>query len=280
LPDGCIQGTLLSNLIYRVLTVLIAIGALSVVSSLSYAIQVENPPLPDETPVYTQEDTAPDLQSEVFAEPEVLAYEAKTASAPVVLVLETPDPAAPLELVPQQIPSIVEKVEQETAVGVPTIPFYSQFNDISAPEWKKIGCGVTSLAMIIEYYKPHEITVDGLLQEGIASGAYLNSAGWIHQGMVDLAKDHGLDGRGRDLSSLSKDAAFEELKKSLDKSPVIASVYYTFTPGHPIPHLVVVSGVEGDVVYYNDPAEETGGGTISVEKFKAAWKKRYIEIYP
>jgi predicted double-glycine peptidase len=74
------------------------------------------------------------------------------------------------------------------------------------------------------------------------------------------------------------DTAFKKLSKALEEGPVIASVYYTFDPKSPIPHLVVINGIDGDRVYYNDPSEDTGGGNISLEKFKKAWKKRYIEI--
>jgi ABC-type bacteriocin/lantibiotic exporter with double-glycine peptidase domain len=57
-------------------------------------------------------------------------------------------------------------------------------------------------------------------------------------------------------------------------------VHYTFEPTNPIPHLVVITGVQDGMVHYNDPAEEFGGGTLSVEKFKAAWKQKYIVIRP
>lgn len=162
----------------------------------------------------------------------------------------------------------------------PTVPFYSQFVDISDPAWKKLGCGVASLAMLIEHYEPQNVSVDTLLQQGIDSGAYLQNAGWTHQGLVDLSKRYGLTGSPQDLSGYTMDTAFSELSQALDEGPVIASVYYTFTPGHPIPHLVVLNGVKDGVVYYNDPAEPSGGGTISVADFKPAWKKRYIEIRP
>lgn len=250
------------------------IGALSAVSSLSYAIQVENPVdthIPDSVPVTTQEDTTPEQTSEIFADDIEAAQDVVVEAFAEQEMVREPE---------TQVLAVAEKADVVEKVGVPTIPFYSQFDDISALEWKKIGCGVTSLAMIIEYYKPNEITVDGLLNEGINSGAYLNNAGWIHKGLADLADDHGLRGDNYDYSHLSMSAAFEYLKDDLAKGPVIASVYYTFTPGHPIPHLVVINGIEGDTVYYNDPSESAGGGTISVENFKAAWKKRYITVLP
>ncbi|MCB9810823.1 MAG: C39 family peptidase [Candidatus Nomurabacteria bacterium] len=160
------------------------------------------------------------------------------------------------------------------------VPFYSQFQDISDPSWKKVGCGIASLAMLIELYEPGKVSVDSLLQEGIEGGAYLNDAGWIHSGLISLARDYGLNGSTNDLSGLGTEKAFSKLKEALNEGPVMASVHYTFDPKNPIPHLVVINGVDGNTVYYNDPSEKTGGGTITSEKFIKAWKKRYIEIRP
>ena len=162
--------------------------------------------------------------------------------------------------------------------NIPNIPFFSQLKDISAVEWRKVGCGIASLAMIIEYYKPGEITVDTLLDEGVSSGAYADDVGWSHQGLALLADNHGFLGNPRDFSSNNMNTAFAKLVSAVKDGPVIASVHYTFDFNNPIPHLVVISGVKDDKVYYNDPA--SGGGSISVDKFKSSWKKRYIEIQP
>ncbi|MEX0917910.1 MAG: cysteine peptidase family C39 domain-containing protein [Candidatus Paceibacterota bacterium] len=175
--------------------------------------------------------------------------------------------------VPDETPEIVDK---DT---VRIVPFYSQFTDISDLAWKKIGCGIASLAMLIDYYEP-AVSVDTLLAEGIAADAYLDDAGWTYAGLVGLAEDHGLSGESVVLHHLSMNDAFASLEESLEEGPVMASVYYTFTLGHPIPHLVIINDIEDDIVHYNDPAEPAGGGTISVEDFKPAWKKRYIEIRP
>lgn len=164
--------------------------------------------------------------------------------------------------------------------GVPIVPFYSQFNDISAPEWKKVGCGIASLAMLIEYYEPNSVTVDELLQRGIDANAFLSDAGWTHAGLIDLSHKYGLGGESHSLADSSMDDAFEVLKNELEKGPVMASVHYTFDPQNPIPHIVVVNGVSNGKVYYNDPSESGGGGTISIAKFQSSWKKRYINIRP
>ena len=161
-----------------------------------------------------------------------------------------------------------------------TVPFYSQFSDISLPQWQKVGCGIASVAMIIGYYEQKPISVDTLLQKGVEAGSFLSNAGWTHQGLINLTKSYGLDGESIDLSGMSMDAAFEKLGNAIAHSPVMVSVHYTFDPQNPIPHIVVVTDISDKEVFYNDPAEPSGGGSISVAEFQNAWKKRYILIQP
>ena len=165
-------------------------------------------------------------------------------------------------------------------VAVPQVPFYSQFADITAPAWQKVGCGVTSLAMVIDYYTPDAVSVNALLKQGIAAGAYLPSAGWTYQGLISLSKKYGLDGASYSLASLSSQSALEQFKTYVTSGPVIASIHYKFNPKSTIPHLVVVDAIVNDVVYYNDPAAKTGEKTISTSDFLKGWKKRFIVIRP
>lgn len=161
---------------------------------------------------------------------------------------------------------------------VPVVPFYSQFKDITAVEWRKNSCGVASLAMLIEFYKPGTVAVNTLLKEGIADGAYLNSAGWIHKGLADLAGKYGLKGKTYDFSKSDMDTAYSEFQKILKDGPVIASVFNKFDPKSTIPHLVVITGIDGDKVFYNDPSAASGGKEISAEDFMRGWKKRFISV--
>lgn len=181
-----------------------------------------------------------------------------------------------LEIFREPVKTKIESTS--TSISFFDVPYFSQFSDISTVSWKKIGCGIASLNMLINYYKPQEITTDSLLDEGIKSGAYIKNAGWSHQGLALLAENHGLSGKTHDYSSSNIETAFGKLEMSLKEGPVIASVHYTFEPTNPIPHLVVINGIDGDTLNYSDPAD--GQGKISVEKFKSAWKKRYIEIRP
>lgn len=160
------------------------------------------------------------------------------------------------------------------------VPFYSQFQDIQQLQWKKVGCGITSLAMVINYYKPDAVTVNALLKRGIASGAYDASAGWVHKGLISLSTTYGLNGEGYDLTSLSGEAAFNKLATALEDGPVIVSVHYKFDPRSKIPHLVVMDGIDNGVLYYNDPASTLGEKKISKIDFQKGWKKKMIVIRP
>lgn len=162
-----------------------------------------------------------------------------------------------------------------------TVPFFSQLTDITEASWKKVGCGITGLAMLIEYYHPGKVeSVDTLLHEGVAAGAYDDSVGWSYNGLITVAQKYGITGSAHDYKGSTMDVAFAALKKDLQDGPIMASVHYTFKPTNPIPHLVIINGIKNDQVYYNDPADTAGGGHISIEQFKSGWKKRYIEFYP
>ncbi|MDP3999003.1 MAG: C39 family peptidase [bacterium] len=172
------------------------------------------------------------------------------------------------------------EIARSVKMDVPKVPFYSQFADISDPKWQGLGCGVASLAMLIEFYKPGIVNVDNLLQEGINAGAFIPGAGWSHNGLVLIANKYGLRGSTQDLSKLDSDATLAQLEELLNEGPVIASVHYKLEPGNPIPHLIVVNGIKDGLVYFNDPASAFGGKTISVQDFMKAWKKRIIVVRP
>ena len=160
------------------------------------------------------------------------------------------------------------------------VPFYSQFHDIDSSTWQKVGCGITSLAMVIDYYIPNAVSVNTLLLKGIALGAYDTHAGWIHQGLLNVAKEYNLDGFSYDVSSLKEKAAIAELESYVNTGPVIVSIHYKFNPKSSIPHLVVITGKVGDTFYYNDPAATTGEKKISVSDFSKGWKKKFIVVRP
>lgn len=195
----------------------------------------------------------------------------------LALILTPSRSTSSIAATPQQEVQVQKNI---VAVAPSSVPFYSQFADISSPTWKKVGCGVTSLAMLIDFYKPDSVSVNTLLQQGIKAGAYLQSAGWTYAGLIGLSQKYGLEGTSYDLAKLSTGAAFAQFEKHLKDGPVIASVHYKFDPKSTIPHLVVINRIENGVIYYNDPAAKSGNLKISVADFQKGWKKRYIVIRP
>jgi uncharacterized protein YvpB len=177
-------------------------------------------------------------------------------------------------------PSQVAATALSNTSALPSVPFYSQFQDIGDASWQKIGCGVTSLAMIVNFYHPGAVSVETLLDEGVASGAYINGAGWSHLGLVRLGEGYGLKGETYDLSKLDTASALLRLETALARGPVIASVHYKFDPKSTIPHLAVITGTANGRVYYNDPAGKTPGQSLATTDFLKSWKKRFIVLRP
>lgn len=173
-----------------------------------------------------------------------------------------------------------QAIEPAVLPAVPEVPFYSQFKDIESATWQKKGCGIASLAMVIDFYKPDTVSINTLLKQGIASGAYLPNAGWTYKGLILLGGKYGLRGNSYDLTTSDVHTAFEQFKKHLKDGPVIASVHYKFDPKSTIPHLVVIDGIDKDTIYYNDPAAKAGRAQISVADFLKGWKKRFIVLRP
>ena len=160
------------------------------------------------------------------------------------------------------------------------VPFYSQFTDITAVDWRKKSCGIASLAMVIGYYKQEAISVDAVLAQGIAAHGYIENVGWTYKSLISVARSYGLQGNSYDLAKLSADDALLVFKIFLQNGPLVASVHYKFDPASTIPHLVVVTGTDGNTLYYNDPAAKEGGRKIAMNDFIKAWKKRFIELQP
>jgi uncharacterized protein YvpB len=161
-----------------------------------------------------------------------------------------------------------------------SVPFYSQFADITAPFWKGKSCGVVSLAMLLEFYTRATTTPDSILVQAIAKNGFIPNIGWTYKSLIDVSRAYGMTGSSYDLGGQTRAHAFVAFKEALESGPVIASVHYQFDPTSTIPHLVLITDITGDTLTYNDPAEKFGAGKISTTAFIKAWKKRFIVIRP
>jgi uncharacterized protein YvpB len=169
---------------------------------------------------------------------------------------------------------------QIKSTAIANVPFFSQFADIQSPQWQQVGCGITSLAMMIDFYKPNTVSVNNLLQQGVAAGAYDPNNGWNFGGLIQLAQQYGLAGNFIDLSKLKVTTALARLENYLNNGPLILAVHNKFNPNDSLPHLVVIDGIKNNIVYYNDPAAKIGKKTISVANLVRGWEKKGIVLRP
>ncbi|MBU0612048.1 C39 family peptidase [Patescibacteria group bacterium] len=160
------------------------------------------------------------------------------------------------------------------------VPLYSQISDISSVEWKQKGCGVADVAMIVNFYKPKTTTVQKVLEQGIAIGAYQKNVGWKHNGLAALAKKYDMEGKVLDLSKPDKETAFEQFKDVIKEGPAIASIHRNFDPKLSFGHLIVITGFDDNLIYYNDPGKREGIRTVPITNFMKGWKRKLIVIRP
>ncbi|MDE1988772.1 MAG: C39 family peptidase [Patescibacteria group bacterium] len=95
------------------------------------------------------------------------------------------------------------------------VPFYPQKWDLSqwqklgfesfedARYWEKSSCGILCLKMAIDGFlsaraKPLSPSIAQYIKEGVKIGAYKDSVGWSHNGLVQLARESGFSGINRE----------------------------------------------------------------------------------
>ncbi len=198
------------------------------------------------------------------------------------------------------------------------IPYYSQYRDIKDEYWKSRACGAICLKMVLDYLQPENkklwelpVTVEEFMKLANEKGAY-GKNGWIHQGLISVARDFGVKLERKEFKSkVKKDSNLEnvsckssiknenadyikldeEIKEvifSLKKNnPVIVSVVKRFKEEKKF-HMVVLTGFEidesGEVkgFYYNDTdynKEQEGKNLfVDVETFKKFWRKLAIFV--
>ena len=167
------------------------------------------------------------------------------------------------------------------------LKLYSQYLDFTNKERQKHGCGIASLAMLMDYINHLSHTnknipsLDKLYQVGINRRAYIKGVGWRHSGLVGLAKIYGFKkSQAYDLSRFSDVEALRILKQKLKQGPVLASIYSKYkTAGNG--HLIGLLSVTKQEVVVLDPDSKTKQQVLRhlpVAKFIRAWKKRFIAI--
>ena len=166
------------------------------------------------------------------------------------------------------------------------VPYYSQRLDVLDPEWKWRSCGICALKMAMEFLGlpagkagGEKINLDNLIKEGLKINAYLKNVGWVHQGLVELAKKHGFQNSfKKEWPEGEKNDGIKYLIELLEKEiPVLASV-----KNKEAGHLVLIVGMEQDGFYIHDPdaynAEEGRFKFLDLQEFFKIWKGRIIVL--
>lgn len=161
------------------------------------------------------------------------------------------------------------------------VPFSSQYTDLGHHEWRARGCGIASLKMVMDFWHAQNaakqtVSLDELLQAGLARGAYLEHVGWKHRGLAELAQHYGYEAYN------VEGASWEMLLAELERGPVLASVFSRFDPSSRDGHIIAVTGWDGALVAFNDPIKldaREGKKLLALQTFLPAFKQRYIVIH-
>jgi uncharacterized protein YvpB len=194
-----------------------------------------------------------------------------------------------------------------------TVPYYSQRLDVRRSLWRPRACGVVALKMAMEYINQKQKikiknkipNIDQLVDLGVAIHARDPIHGWIHNGLVVIAKLNGFKRSYRkewQIQIKNKNGKVTIDEKEAQKgiryivgllrhdTPVLVSMM-SRTGGH----LVVVTGFQEDTVYkhsdilenvgmffYHDPNAKTRNEgknkKITREDFIKCWKGRIVVV--
>jgi len=165
------------------------------------------------------------------------------------------------------------------------VPFYTQYADDVPQEWRARACGIAVLKMALAYQhraSGEEIpSIRQLIEEGVASGGYMDSVGWRHDALVLIANKYGVHAYRKEYKD-DKRGGIEELKQALKQETVPAVSVSTNHNNASTFHLVALTGYDGDGFSYNDPArnvEEGKSKYISYADFERLWRGLVI-FYP
>ena len=153
-------------------------------------------------------------------------------------------------------------------------------------QWAHRICAICSLWMLLKLHNPDlDVSIMDLVKRGLAKDGYLESVGWKHAVIVELAKDFGLELQYANkffYSPEEKESGLLIINRNLENGqPVLVSVR-----GHKDSHMLVVHGVkysDDKVVGYHiqDPNGRIRGHNyfLTRQEFLENWRGGLIYLY-
>ncbi|MFH0846053.1 MAG: C39 family peptidase [Patescibacteria group bacterium] len=166
------------------------------------------------------------------------------------------------------------------------VPYYSQHDESLDEHWQKRMCGLVCLKMVLDFYKVQTPDLKKFLELALQKEAYHNPNGWIHDKLLEIAKDFG---RKNSYRKEKIEDIHELVNFLMENKPVIVSIrakkFKEEFDGKF--HQVVLVGLERDEqgkilgFYYHDPDylnQEGKNLFVSLEDFEQYWRKMAIFI--
>ena len=150
-------------------------------------------------------------------------------------------------------------------------------------EWEYRGCAICSLWMLLKWHdKNFSLMPAELLQEGLASDAYLQNVGWKHGPMMELAGRHGLAmdyAKNFFYSDEEKETGLKLISERLHAGkPVLASIFKELNHAKD-GHMIVLRGIKefsGVIIGFDvqDPDPNWRGHQyfLSRQEFLDGWR--------
>ncbi|MDD2935033.1 MAG: C39 family peptidase [Candidatus Pacebacteria bacterium] len=182
------------------------------------------------------------------------------------------------------------------------IPYYSQYTDVKDEYWKPRACGVLCLKSVLDFLETTKnerslesgsLSADEFIKLAVDKSAY-GKNGWIHQGLVDVAKDFGVVLKRKEFRSENKKEqkrllieGIKEIKNSLKNDKlVLVSVVKRFSEADKF-HMIVLTGFKTSFgvlkgFYYNDTDYQNAGEGkdifVDIGTFKKYWRRLAIFV--
>jgi|SRR3989344_1354134 len=160
------------------------------------------------------------------------------------------------------------------------LPVYDQWKDTENDEWSGRACSICSLKSILVFcdVKNSDLKIMNLIREGLEADGYAEGIGWKHQGLVDIARNHGVELKFQKQFFTGEDKlkGLDFINKNLLKGrPIMATLINRTKDGG---HMVVVHGFEDkgedNVNYFILDPDSRGRNRYSLdrEEFLNLWR--------